>query len=142
MYNGRWAQLDQKGASTMSATPQAPLSYWDIPWPLEAPTISTTMVNMGGPHQGGTTRARQPPVQPPLPPSVDSLRDFFLVGVSGPSDVKRRLRTELLRWHPDKFGARFGARLEAAGQRKVTLVRVQQLAQVLTQVLGRDGVGD
>ena len=116
-YDERWTQLD---AGAGGARAQTALRYEDIPWPLEPP--------------GRSSRAEQPPP----PPSADALRDFLLLGASGPADVKRRLRVELLRWHPDKFGARFGARLAGAGpaQHEAALLRVQQLAQVLTQVLG------
>ncbi|EFJ40308.1 hypothetical protein VOLCADRAFT_108227 [Volvox carteri f. nagariensis] len=130
-YDARWAQLDQEAAAgAVLASPPAPLRYSDIPWPLE-PTQPTP----AGQSQGVRGGAPPPPPPPPSPPSAEALRNFLLLGATGPSDVKRRLRAELLRWHPDKFGARFGARLAAAGpaQREAALIRVQQLAQVLTQ---------
>ncbi|GLI59196.1 hypothetical protein VaNZ11_001031 [Volvox africanus] len=129
-YNERWMQLDE-GAVTAAAD-LVPLHYSDIPWPLEPPTVSGQVRSSGG-----------VPERPPLLPSVESLRDFFLLGAAGASDVKQRLRIELLRWHPDKFGARFGSRLAAGGiaQRDAVLSRVHQLAQVLMQVLGRGARG-
>ncbi|KAG2455077.1 hypothetical protein HYH02_000899 [Chlamydomonas schloesseri] len=130
-YDMRWEQLDAASVSSSSSAPRAPLRYWDIPWPLENPHNST-----GAGGDGGSSK-RPPPAHTPPPPRVDALRDFFLVGAAGPADIKKRLRAELLRWHPDKFGARFGARLEAAGHahRTCALTRVTELAKVLTQVL-------
>eukprot|EP00198_Chlamydomonas_reinhardtii_P008162 XP_001697499.1 predicted protein [Chlamydomonas reinhardtii] len=130
-YDMQWEQLEAAALSASSlaaaaAAARAPLQYWDIPWPLE------------GLHgTGGSAGKRPPPAHAPPPPRVDALRDFFLVGASGPADIKKRLRVELLRWHPDKFGARFGARLEAAGHahHASALARVTELAKVLTQVL-------
>ncbi|GIL46201.1 hypothetical protein Vafri_3246 [Volvox africanus] len=129
-YDERWLQLDEEAAT--AAADLMPLHYSDIPWPLEPPTMRGQVRGSGG-----------VPERPPLPPSVESLRDFFLLGAAGASDVKRRLRIELLRWHPDKFGARFGSRLAAGGmaQRDAVLSRVHQLAQVLMQVLGRGASG-
>jgi hypothetical protein len=45
--------------------------------------------------------------------------------------VRLALRRELMRWHPDKFGARFGGRL-AAGDKEAVLAGVQAVAQQLT----------
>ncbi|KAG2440316.1 hypothetical protein HXX76_004423 [Chlamydomonas incerta] len=123
-YDMRWEQLE--AATSTSVAPRAPLQYWDIPWPLENPHGASS-----------SSGKRPPPAHAPPPPRVDALRDFFLVGAAGPGDIKKRLRVELLRWHPDKFGARFRARLEAAGHehRSCALARVTELAKVLTQVL-------
>lgn len=123
-YDARWAALDAAGS------PTAPLSCSDIPWPLEPPPPAGPQPRTAGP-------SRPPPSAPPPAPSASTLRDFLLLGASGPADVKRRLRVELLRWHPDKFAARFGARLAAGGpgQQEAALARAGQLAQVLTQVL-------
>ena len=54
---------------------------------------------------------------------------------AGAEAARRRVRAELMRWHPDKFGARFGARL-AARERAGVLERVKAVAQMLTE-LGR-----
>ncbi|GIL71527.1 hypothetical protein Vretimale_2621 [Volvox reticuliferus] len=129
-YDERWAQLDEEAATT--AADLAPLHYSDVPWPLEPPTVPW-----------GVRGSREVPAGPSLAPTVEMLRDFFLLGATGAPDVKRRLRIELLRWHPDKFGARFGRRLAAAGmaQRDAVVARVHQVAQVLMQVLGRGAIG-
>ncbi|KAG2484840.1 hypothetical protein HYH03_016406 [Edaphochlamys debaryana] len=140
-YDSRWAQLESAGSASAVQT----LSYHDVPWPLEPPpaSASTSASAAAGPGPaaaGGRTLgpAKPAPHAPPPAPSVDALRDFLLLGAeSGPADVKRRLRAELLRWHPDKFGARLGPALARAGEahRAVALARVHQLAQVLTRVL-------
>lgn len=76
-----------------------------------------------------------------------SLRSHSLLGLlypvnpacgppqAGAEAARRRVRAELMRWHPDKFGARFGARL-AARERAGVLERVKAVAQMLTE-LGR-----
>lgn len=57
----------------------------------------------------------------------------MFVGVKGPDSVKLALRKELMRWHPDKFGARFGGRLAAADKESI-LAGVQAVAQQLTSL--------
>jgi len=51
--------------------------------------------------------------------------------VSGPQDVKLALRRELIRWHPDKFVARWGLRL-APADKDAILEGVHAVAQQLT----------
>ncbi|PNH06427.1 hypothetical protein TSOC_007183 [Tetrabaena socialis] len=147
-YDQRWSQLDTELTASAAAAALGPLRYDDIPWPLQPiPPYNAaprTAAAAAGAHDRrlvvtiGPPPPPPPPAAPPPPLTADSLRDFLLLGASGPADVRRRLRAELLRWHPDKFGARFGARLAAAGgdERERALARVQALAQVLTQVLG------
>lgn len=48
-----------------------------------------------------------------------------------PEERKKRLRSELLRWHPDKFTGHFAHYL-AESDRQRTLVRVQAISQMLT----------
>ena len=52
---------------------------------------------------------------------------------AGAEAARRRVRAELMRWHPDKFGARFGPRL-AARERAGVLERVKAVAQMLTEL--------
>jgi hypothetical protein len=76
---------------------------------------------------------------PWLVPDLSDKEQFEAVvlhGVEGPADVKRRLRSELLRWHPDKFVARFGARV-AAGDRDRVLAGVQHTSQMLTSMVAK-----
>ena len=49
---------------------------------------------------------------------------------SGNDERRKRLRLELMRWHPDKFEARFGRRLRAADRSRI-LDRVKSVSQAL-----------
>ncbi len=62
---------------------------------------------------------------------LDDVRAIILYGTSGPDEARRRVRTELMRWHPDKFVAKFGARL-VAGERERVLDKVKHISQMLT----------
>jgi hypothetical protein len=57
---------------------------------------------------------------------------LLLAGVP-PASRKAALREELIRWHPDKFGARFGARL-APGDAARVAARVNVMSQVVAQL--------
>jgi hypothetical protein len=52
-------------------------------------------------------------------------------GAKSAADIKLALRKELMRWHPDKFTARYGARL-AAADRDAVQASVKAVAQQLT----------
>ena len=52
---------------------------------------------------------------------------------AGPAEERKRLRLELLRWHPDKFTGAFGSRL-AAGDKARILERVTQISQYLNSL--------
>ena len=56
--------------------------------------------------------------------------------LAGKDERRKRLRLELMRWHPDKFEARFGRRLKAADRSRV-LDRVKSVSQALN-ALGAD----
>ena len=49
-----------------------------------------------------------------------------------PAALRAAFRRASLRWHPDKFAARFGARLPDPAVRAEVLARAQALAQALT----------
>ena len=49
---------------------------------------------------------------------------------AGKEERRKRLRVELMRWHPDKFEARFGRRLAARDKERV-LDRVKGMSQAL-----------
>ncbi|KAK9836163.1 hypothetical protein WJX81_006036 [Elliptochloris bilobata] len=70
---------------------------------------------------------------PWLPTAAADARDVVLYGAVGAEAARRRVRAELMRWHPDKFGARFGAWL-AASERAGALERVKAVAQMLTEL--------
>jgi hypothetical protein len=64
--------------------------------------------------------------------------DLVLVGV--PQDKHRTvLRAELKRWHPDRFGARFGSALQAAGAaaERAAWTRVNALSNALSDAYQR-----
>eukprot|EP00887_Chlorella_sp_A99_P003716 scaffold7.g3716.t1 len=63
--------------------------------------------------------------------SADRLREVVMFGAMAPEEQRRRLRTELMRWHSDKFVARFG-RLLAPADRARILARVTATSQALT----------
>jgi hypothetical protein len=52
-------------------------------------------------------------------------------GAKSPADIKLAFRRELMRWHPDKFTARFGPRL-APADKEVIDAGVHAVAQQLT----------
>ncbi|CAL5220265.1 g2246 [Coccomyxa viridis] len=76
------------------------LAYIDIPWPLDEFASNGQLVSV------------------------------VFAGTLGQVEWRRRLRTELLRWHPDKFQARFGAALLEADRERV-MQRVQAICEVL-----------
>ena len=82
---------------------------------------------------------------PWLPASAADARDVVLFCAAGAEAARRRVRAELMRWHPDKFGSRVGARL-APAERPAALERVKAVAQMLTELArevaaGSAGVG-
>jgi hypothetical protein len=54
-------------------------------------------------------------------------------GTAGREEQRKRLRTELIRWHPDKFISKFGRRLAAADRERV-LLRVNAVSQQLNAI--------
>ena len=61
------------------------------------------------------------------------LAEFVLYGTTTVEERRKRSRAELMRWHPDKFIAKFGARL-AAEDRPQTLAHVNAMSQLLNSV--------
>lgn len=53
----------------------------------------------------------------------------YLMQESG--EKKRRLRAELLRWHPDKFTGHFAQYLAESDKKRI-LAKVQEISQMLT----------
>ncbi len=63
----------------------------------------------------------------------ERLSAFILYGAVEATERKKRLRLELMRWHPDKFTAKFGRRLAEAD--KVTILeRVKAISQLLNNL--------
>ncbi len=52
-------------------------------------------------------------------------------GAKSAAEIKLALRRELMRWHPDKFTAKFGSRL-AAVDKEAVQAGVHAVAQQLT----------
>lgn len=55
---------------------------------------------------------------------------FGLGAMQTAEEKKRRLRSELLRWHPDKFQALFGRNLRAGDAERI-LAKVKEISQVI-----------
>jgi hypothetical protein len=73
----------------------------------------------------------------PGPTPGDLLFSFFFccgaAGAKSAADVKLALRKELMRWHPDKFTARYGARLDPVDKEAIQ-AGVHAVAQQLTSL--------
>ena len=63
----------------------------------------------------------------------DQLKSFVLYGAITPEEQRKRSRSELMRWHPDKFTSRFGARLHAK-DKAVILDTVNATSQLLNNI--------
>ncbi|KAL4433907.1 hypothetical protein ABPG75_000348 [Micractinium tetrahymenae] len=87
-----------------SKHPEAPIAYADVPWILAAENVPQ-----------------------------EELQHVVLYGTSGVEEQRKRLRTELIRWHPDKFEARFGRRLVPADRERI-LARVVATSQALNAI--------
>lgn len=87
---------------------------------------------------GSVRYAAVPWVLPTGETSHTSVADVVLapVGSGGDGDKKKRLRLELLRWHPDKFESRFGASLHEADRARI-LEAVTAVSAALTSISGR-----
>lgn len=63
-------------------------------------------------------------------PSIQELKVVLLHGADGTAEQRKVLRRELVRWHPDKFVAKFGRWL-IPGEKERILQRVNGISQVL-----------
>ncbi len=70
---------------------------------------------------------------PWLPESEDGARTLVLFGVESAVERKKRLRLELMRWHPDKFVARFGGRVIEKDKKRVE-EGVNRVSQMLNSL--------
>ena len=75
-----------------------------------------------------------------VPWLVDDLRDdpvqlklFVLYGAVTSEEQRKRSRSELMRWHPDKFVSRFGARMHAKDKADI-LTKVNAISQLLNSI--------
>ncbi|PSC73049.1 NF-kappa-B inhibitor 1 isoform B [Micractinium conductrix] len=87
-----------------SKHPEAVIAYADVPWILPAENAPQ-----------------------------EELQRVLLYGADGPEEQRRRLRTELIRWHPDKFQSKFGRRLAPADAERIT-ARVVAVSQMLNAI--------
>ena len=61
------------------------------------------------------------------------LKSFVLYGAVTTDEQRKRSRSELMRWHPDKFVSKFGARLYAK-DRAAILAKVNAISQLLNSI--------
>lgn len=64
----------------------------------------------------------------------EDFESIILHDVQGAAGVKKRLRLEIMRWHPDKFIAAFGSKL-AASEKDRIVNRVKEMSQMLTSIM-------
>ena len=69
--------------------------------------------------------------------TIDEVRAAVLRGVAR-GEERRALRSEMLRWHPDKFGARLGRSVRAE-DRERTVARVNAVARMVAELFKRAG---
>ena len=99
----------------------------------KAPLIVYTAAG-GARMQEGTLSLMQ---MPRTTLAIDEVREAVLRGVAR-GEERRALRSEMLRWHPDKFGARLGRSVRAE-DRERTVVRVNAVARMVAELFKRAG---
>ncbi|KAK9805018.1 hypothetical protein WJX73_002321 [Symbiochloris irregularis] len=67
----------------------------------------------------------------------DDARAIVLYGTSSPKEERKTIRTELLRWHPDRFSNKFGSRL-LPSDKDAILQRVKHISQMLNSLAHKD----
>ena len=70
---------------------------------------------------------------PWLPDNENGAQALILYGVQNAAERKKRLRLELMRWHPDKFVAKFGGRVIAKDRERVA-EGVKRVSQMLNSL--------
>lgn len=160
VYEAKWAALDAllmpPPPPPSAAAARRTLTTADLPWPpvlasatgAEVSTISRQAAI--GPALPGSAGVREQLQQPELgtPAALDAYRTVVLLGVQGAADIKKRLRSEILRWHPDKWVAKYGALLPAASAggtaaallRDRLLAHVRGMSQMVTQLMSAPAV--
>ena len=68
-----------------------------------------------------------------LKEDLQQLTSFVLYGAVTAEERRKRARAELMRWHPDKFVAKFGSRLDALDKKDV-LDKVNEISQWLNTI--------
>ena len=84
-----------------------------------------SLVTMSGPVLHGDV--------PWLPENECGAQNLILYGVQSAAERKKRLRLELMRWHPDKFVAKFASRVIAKDKERVA-EGVKRVSQMLNSL--------
>jgi hypothetical protein len=108
-YANGWAALLE------GADPRRLLCVSDFPWPQ-------SLAVQGAAESGMIT--------------VEAIEDIVLLPGISATERRKALQSEMRRWHPDKFGARWGGRL-VESDAALVLERVKQVAQSLNELLKR-----
>ncbi|GAX83287.1 hypothetical protein CEUSTIGMA_g10713.t1 [Chlamydomonas eustigma] len=139
-YEAKWRALKSKlalmkhpdankkhHASTSATAPQVKssaliLKVDDIPWPIPLsalipPPSAAAYQHVGRNADSGGGNNNVATQNPNHYKGL--LADVLIWGASGVSEVKARLRMEIMRWHPDKFLSRFGALFPNDGLQEV-----------------------
>ena len=83
--------------------------------------------------EGGAALLGEADVPWPTPAGAEAQAGPLLLAGVAPPRQRTALREELMRWHPDKFGARFGARL-LPEQRARIQARVNAMSQAVATI--------
>jgi hypothetical protein len=123
-----WPSLKSSGrafvARVASSLGDAKLRLRDIPWPCDADVYELAEADEA---RGGRVALLE-----------ERLQEHFGGVLASGETARQTLRTQLLRWHPDKFSQKFGRVLDARDA-DLVLARVKLIAQCLTQMLSRIG---
>ena len=132
-YEARWAALEARLAAAGGAGGALAfsLALSDVPWPLSVsprppPAASAPASSAAAAAAAAAATAAAPPA---------SLRAVLLQGVDGPKALRRRLREELLRWHPDKARGGWLRTVAPADDARRAAAAAQAIARALTELL-------
>ncbi|KAK3821327.1 MAG: hypothetical protein J3Q66DRAFT_367044 [Benniella sp.] len=131
-YEHGWQMLTLQRQEKAS---EGPLSMDMIPWPPLGATSESTTLPSSAPSSSSSTPGAGAST------SELSLFDFLFYGTTTDQlDVRKRLlRREQLRFHPDKFKQRFGARMPTertpnGGERERILAMVEKVARAFNEI--------
>lgn len=138
-YQTKWLAL--------VSAPPARLAAAEIPWlvPEQGSVAALRAVVLHGVAPGATDDEQRVPqraltnslLHVPFAMHVSNADPYCCSVTTGDVSVqRRRVREELLRWHPDKFEARFGSLLQP-GERESVMQRVKHTSQLLNDVHGQ-----
>jgi NF-kappa-B inhibitor-like protein 1 len=104
-YRERWGR-----AAAMIDGGAVNLRLTDVPWPVSARVLT-----------GDAVAAKR------------ALRAALTRGAAGAAESRKMLRTEMLRWHPDKFAGKFGGAIREKDVAEAT-TRVNVLARLVAEL--------